>query len=58
MADVRAIPLKRDDMRRKLGLVERKRHLQMSLVDALHGALAAASTAPANQAVINVRPKV
>jgi DNA-binding transcriptional LysR family regulator len=41
-ADVRAIPLKRDDMRRKLGLVERKRHLQMSLVDALHGALAAA----------------
>lgn len=41
-ADVRAVPLGRDGLRRKLGLVERKRHPQMALVDALHRALAVA----------------
>lgn len=41
-ANVRAVPLKRDDMQRAIGLLERRRHPQMSLVGALHQALAAA----------------
>jgi len=41
-ASVRAISLKRDDLQRAIGLLERKRHSQMPLVAALHGALAAA----------------
>lgn len=41
-AEVRALALKRDDMRREVGLIERRRHPQMSLVDTLHRTLAMA----------------
>ncbi|MCZ2498850.1 LysR family transcriptional regulator [Xylophilus sp. Kf1] len=40
--EVRAVALHRDDLRREIGLVERRRHRQMALVDALHRALAVA----------------
>lgn len=41
-ANVRAVSLKRDEMTRAIGLLERKRHPQTALVAALHKALAAA----------------
>jgi len=41
-AEVRALALKRDDMRREVGLIERRRHPQMYLVDTLHRTLAMA----------------
>jgi len=39
--EVRGIDLKRDALQREIGLVERRRHPQMALVDELHRALAA-----------------
>ena len=41
-AEVRAVPLKREDNRREVGLVERRRHPQSMLVEALHQALSKA----------------
>jgi DNA-binding transcriptional LysR family regulator len=39
--EVRAVELERDALHRQIGLVERKRHPRMALVDELHAALAA-----------------